>query len=914
MLTRLTLWTALCACVFSALIPAQAGTTDTPARLVSANPPQAGPAASVTAVYPVQTVSPGGTATLLVRVLDASSLPVPSQLVTFSTTAVGAYFLTSTTQYTNENGYAQAQLVVPAITGLYLAYASVAGLTPASFTLYVTGVGVGPYGSITALNPTQTIAPGGTATLSVRVLNASGFPAASQLVTFSTTAAGAVFVSSTTQYTDANGYAQAQLTVPTTTGVYLAYASVTGLGSATFTLYVGTGVTPVPATGMQIFSGNGQIVSIMVPTTPRPLTVVIRDANGVPVPGVYVTWIVTSGTATLLQSMSVTDSYGQTGVYAMGTTVSLFGYPYQQATIMASSSYGTVTFVLTSLGQNPDGSPIGVRWQLVKPAEDVPLVGKSGQTLPDAIRVLVYTSTNVPLPNVGLDVLGNLDPNVGPVAYCASPSNLTDGSGTAWCDLVFGKKMGDGTLSVYVGGVPVRTLAFSVKAGDPASATVIQGDGQSGKPGETLSQALVAEFRDAGGSAIPGLAVLWEFGAEGTGARLTNASPYTDASGRASATITLGPRAGSVVVRVKAASNTAIVATFTVKAVVAVTGLVKISGDNQTATTGQAFSAPLVVEVRDAQALPLANVTVSFSVTSGSATLSSATAVTGSDGRASVSVTAGATAGSITVSATADSQSVAFSLSSRLPGPVLTASSFVNGASFRPGLVPGAITTIVGAGLATGIKGCVGPGTVIGPLPTKVADVEVLFGSALAPIFAVCNVSGQEQVIVQAPFDLAPGFATMVKVSVSGGATVVDSVPVLTALPGIFETTGADGVRSAVVVGSDGRLISPSQRAKKGEVVYVYATGLGTVVPLSATNLPGFPGQKAWFPVIAGIAGKGVRVVSAEYAVNLLGVYVVAIEIPADAPFGADVALVLGVETVPGQTPAYSADSKIAIQ
>jgi uncharacterized protein (TIGR03437 family) len=152
----------------------------------------------------------------------------------------------------------------------------------------------------------------------------------------------------------------------------------------------------------------------------------------------------------------------------------------------------------------------------------------------------------------------------------------------------------------------------------------------------------------------------------------------------------------------------------------------------------------------------------------------------------------------------------------------------------------------------------------------------------------------------------------MVKVSVGGGATVVDRVPVLAALPGIFETSES-GMRLAVAIGSDGRLINLAQRARKGEIVYIYATGLGTVLPLAATNVPG-SGQKPWFSLVAGIAARGVRVVSAEYAAGLIGVYVIAIEIPSDAPSGIDVPLALGVVTAEGQAPIFAADSKLPIQ
>jgi len=117
-----------------------------------------------------------------------------------------------------------------------------------------------------------------------------------------------------------------------------------------------------------------------------------------------------------------------------------------------------------------------------------------------------------------------------------------------------------------------------------------------------------------------------------------------------------------------------------------------------------------------------------------------------------------------------------------------------------------------------------------------------------------------------------------------------------------------------VLARPDGTFVTPQNPARRGEQIRIYVTGLGPVLPLASTNQPGVPGQAVYYPVSVGVNNAGVRVVSAEYAVNLLGVYVMAIEIPTDAPMGADVSLVLGVETVPGQTPVYAADSKIAIQ
>jgi hypothetical protein len=77
-----------------------------------------------------------------------------------------------------------------------------------------------------------------------------------------------------------------------------------------------------------------------------------------------------------------------------------------------------------------------------------------------------------------------------------------------------------------------------------------------------------------------------------------------------------------------------------------------VSGAGQTGTVGSTLASPLVFEVTSASDAPVAGVTVAFSVTSGSATLSPASAVTGTDGTASTQLTLGSAAGTVEVTAT----------------------------------------------------------------------------------------------------------------------------------------------------------------------------------------------------------------------------------------------------------------------
>ena len=75
------------------------------------------------------------------------------------------------------------------------------------------------------------------------------------------------------------------------------------------------------------------------------------------------------------------------------------------------------------------------------------------------------------------------------------------------------------------------------------------------------------------------------------------------------------------------------------------------SGNSQTQVVNSAFASPLIVSVRDASNQPLSGVTVQWSVTSGSGTLSGASSTTNASGLAQITLTAGTSAGNISVQA-----------------------------------------------------------------------------------------------------------------------------------------------------------------------------------------------------------------------------------------------------------------------
>ena len=83
-----------------------------------------------------------------------------------------------------------------------------------------------------------------------------------------------------------------------------------------------------------------------------------------------------------------------------------------------------------------------------------------------------------------------------------------------------------------------------------------------------------------------------------------------------------------------------------------------VSGAGQSGLIGSTLASPVVFEVTTAADVPVSGVTVTFAVTTGTATLTPTTAVTDANGAASTQVTLGASAGSVEITATVQGASL----------------------------------------------------------------------------------------------------------------------------------------------------------------------------------------------------------------------------------------------------------------
>jgi uncharacterized protein (TIGR03437 family) len=213
-------------------------------------------------------------------------------------------------------------------------------------------------------------------------------------------------------------------------------------------------------------------------------------------------------------------------------------------------------------------------------------------------------------------------------------------------------------------------------------------------------------------------------------------------------------------------------------------------------------------------------------------------------------------------------------------GPVVSA--VVNGASFvGGGVVPGEIATIFGTNLttSTGINL-----TSTLPLPSEFLKVAVMVNGSPAPIFAVDNVNGQQQINFQVPWEVASKSTASIAVANNSATGASISIPVLAAQPAIFNYSSGGNVFGAILH-ANFQLADTGHPAKAGEVVLIYCTGLGAVGSTPADGAAG-SGQSTTATATATIGGAAAPVSFSGLAPGFVGLYQVNAQVPAGLKSG----------------------------
>lgn len=208
---------------------------------------------------------------------------------------------------------------------------------------------------------------------------------------------------------------------------------------------------------------------------------------------------------------------------------------------------------------------------------------------------------------------------------------------------------------------------------------------------------------------------------------------------------------------------------------------------------------------------------------------------------------------------------------------------------------PGALVTIDGRNLSSGVTGLVTAPTL--PLPGSLSGSFVTMDGIRAPVYSVANNGGLEQLIVQAPWELAGRGAVAVVVNNGRAASAQVSVTVKGVQPSLILL---DGVQAAALHG-DGTLVHAMSGATAGESILLLGRALGAVDPAPANGAADVDARLLSAPSVT-IGGSPAEVTSAGLVAGFVGVYQMTVIVPQVGAGMAEVTLsVDGTSAVPAR-------------
>jgi uncharacterized protein (TIGR03437 family) len=221
--------------------------------------------------------------------------------------------------------------------------------------------------------------------------------------------------------------------------------------------------------------------------------------------------------------------------------------------------------------------------------------------------------------------------------------------------------------------------------------------------------------------------------------------------------------------------------------------------------------------------------------------------------------------------------------------PALRADGVVNAASgeLGRGLAPGSYISLFGASFTDQTR-------VFGTnyLPLSLAGVSVGFdvpGQTNRSFPGVISFVSPGQINVQVPWELAGQSQVQLKVSNGDYSSARLTVPLNEVSPAFFEYTDAGSGRQLIAALNQGfQLVTGAAPATRGEVVQMYANGLGPVdnQPATGEAAPSSPLASCRIAPQVTIGGRSATVLFAGLAPGFVGLYQVNALVPTDAPAG----------------------------
>ena len=212
--------------------------------------------------------------------------------------------------------------------------------------------------------------------------------------------------------------------------------------------------------------------------------------------------------------------------------------------------------------------------------------------------------------------------------------------------------------------------------------------------------------------------------------------------------------------------------------------------------------------------------------------------------------------------------------------PNYTAAGIVNGASFTPGLAPNTIVSLFGRNLSWETRGLQASDMIGGVMPTSMANVEVYFESWPAYLYYVSPL----QINFLVPSELIPGTFQFWVVRQGTRGPIV-TVTLQSAAPAMFQTSSGTIVASHL----DWSVVTADAPATAGEIVTLWATGLGNTIPELEDGV--LPASPQWLSLlnqfevkINGVALDSKSILYAGVAPGFAGLYQVDVQLPDPLP------------------------------
>ena len=155
--------------------------------------------------------------------------------------------------------------------------------------------------------------------------------------------------------------------------------------------------------------------------------------------------------------------------------------------------------------------------------------------------------------------------------------------------------------------------------------------------------------------------------------------------------------------------------------------------------------------------------------------------------------------------------------------PVYSAASLVDGGDYAPApFAPNSIVSLFGSGLARSSQGLTADVILNNTLPVELNSTRVYVSDYQAPLLYVSN--GQINFLVPGNQVLGEVKIRVVREGLTGPEVTVTLVD---AAPALFETAAG----YVIAAHPDGSVIAPGSPAQAGEIIVVYACGLGRTQP-----------------------------------------------------------------------------------